>query len=131
MVRRVAIDTSLSTNVLKLYLKSGKAPPDVQKNLDKIIKLKARISDIDEDHSRFQKQHYEATRDQNRVRDNLNLLRKTPGNAALRSVLTKKLAKLEADLGKLSGKIVKLSEEKAQLTREIKVIIRQVTVIEK
>lgn len=131
VVRRVAIDTSLSTNVLKLYLKSGKATPSVQKSLDKIIKLKARIGDIDEDHARFQKQHYEATRDQNRVRDNLNLLRKSPGNAALRAELTKKLAKLEADLGKLSGKIVKLSEEKATLSQQIKAIIRTVTVIEK
>lgn len=131
MVRRVAIDTSLSTNVLKLYLKSGKAPPDVQKSLNKIIKLKARIGDIDEDHNRYQKQHYEATRDQNRVRDNLNLLRKSAGNSALRAELTKKLAKLEADLGKLSGQIVKLSEEKAKLNREIKVLIRGVTVIEK
>ncbi len=131
MVRRVAIDTSLSTNVLKLYLKSGKASPTVQKSLDKIIKLKARIGDIDEDHNRYQKQHREATRDQKRVRDNLNLLRKSPGNTALRAQLTKKLAKLEATLGKLSGTIVKLSEEKATLTREIKVIIRTVTVIEK
>ncbi len=131
VVRRVSIDTSLSTNVLKLYLASGKAPADVQKNIDKILKLKERIGDINEDHARHQKQHREASRDQDRVRANLNLLRKSPGNQALRSELTKKLARLEAELGKLSGKIVKLSEEKAQLNREIKVIIRNVTVIEK
>lgn len=131
VVRRVAIDTSLSTNVLKLYLASGKAPADVQASIDKILKLKQRISDIEEDHARHQKQHREASRDQDRVRANLNLLRKTAGNQALRSELTKKLAKLEANLGKLSGEIVKLSEEKAQLSREIKVIIRSVTVIEK
>ncbi len=131
VVRRVAIDTSLSTNVLKLYLASGKAPPHVQKSIDKILKLKERISDIDEDHNRLQKQHSEASRDQDRVRANLNLLRKTPGNQSLRAELTKKLANQEATLGKLSGTIVKLSEEKAQLSREIKVIIREVTVIEK
>lgn len=131
VVRRVAIDTSLSTNVLKLYLASGKAPAHVQKDIDKILKLKQRISDINEDHSRLQKQHREASHDQDRVRANLNLLRKSPGNQALRNELTKKLAKLEADLGKLSGKIVKLSEEKAKLSREIKVIIRGVTVIAK
>ncbi len=131
VVRRLAIDTSLSTNVLKLYLASGKAPANVQASIDKILKLKERIGDIDQDHNRYRKQHNEATRDQNRVRDNLNLLRKSPGNRALRAQLTKKLAKLEADLGKLSGTIVKLSEEKAQLTREIKVLIRGVTVIEK
>mgnify|MGYP003630961042 CR=1 FL=1 len=131
VVRRVAIDTSLSTNVLKLYLASGNAPANVKKSIDQILTLKQRISDIDEDHARHQKQHREASHDQDRVRANLNLLRKTPGNQALRSELTKKLAKLEADLGKLSGSIVKLSEEKAQLEREIKVIIRTVTVIEK
>jgi len=131
VVRRVAIDTSLSTNVLKLYLASGKAPANVRKSIDEILKLKQRISDIDEDYRRFQQQHREASRDQDRVRANVNLLRKTPGNASLRNELTKKLAKLEADLGTLSGKIVKLSEEKAQLTRQINVLIRNVTVIEK
>ena len=131
VVRRLAIDTSLSTNVLRLYLASGKAPANVQASIDKILKLKERIADIDQDHGRYQKQHNEATRDQNRVRDNLNLLRKSPGNKALRAQLTKKLAKLEADLGKLSGTIVKLSEEKAQLIRQIRVLIRGVTVIEK
>jgi hypothetical protein len=131
MVRRVAIDTSLSTNVLKLYLKSGQATPEVQKTIDKILSLKARISDIDEDHARFQKQHHEATRDQNRVRENLNLLRKSPGNVDLRNQLTRKLAALESDLGKLSGQIVKLSEEKANLERDIKNLIRSVTVIGK
>lgn len=131
VVRRVAIDTSLSTNVLKLYLQSGQATPEVQKSIDKILTMKARISDIDEDHTRFQKQHAEASRDQERVRENLNLLRKSPGNTDLRSDLTKKLAALESDLGKLSGQVVKLSEEKATLDREIKAIIRTVTVIGK
>ena len=93
VVRRVAIDTSLSTSVLKLYLASGKAPPEVQKRIDQ-IQRKQRIHDIDEDHARHQKQHREASHDQDRVRANLNLLRKTPGNQALRSELTKKLAKL-------------------------------------
>jgi hypothetical protein len=131
VVRRVAIDTSLSTNVLKLYLASGKASPTVQQGIDKILKLKERIGDIDQDHSRYQKQHREASLDQDRVRANLNLLRKTPGNQALRAELTKKLAKLESNLGTLSGTIVKLSEEKAQLTREINVLIRGISVIEK
>ncbi len=129
MVRSVAIDTNLSTTVLTLYLRNGKAPKDVQAKIDQILKIKVRIGEIDEDSGRFNKQHYDATRDQNRVRSNLNLLRKSPGNKALRSELTKKLAALEASLGKLSGKIVKLSEEKANLTRQMKTIIRQITIL--
>jgi hypothetical protein len=128
-VRRVAIDTSLSTNVLTLYLKSGKAPPAVQKTIDKILKLKARTGDIDDERRRLDKLHADHTRDQNRVRDNLNLLRKTKGNEGLRAELTRKLAKLEAELGKVSGQLVKLSEERARLAQEIKVLIRQISVI--
>jgi hypothetical protein len=61
------------------------------------------------------------------VRKNLNLLRKTKGNAALQAELTRKLARLESELGKLSGRLVEISESTAELTTRMKVLIRSIT----
>lgn len=127
LVRQVGIDTSVSTTVLRVYLEAGTAPPEVAQALRRILELKARIGDIEREEARLEKQHRELSAEQGRVRDNLNLLRKTKGNEALQKTLVEKLAKLEADLGQLSAKRVKLSDEKAELSGQMTVIIRQVS----
>ncbi|MBN1607276.1 MAG: hypothetical protein JW940_11630 [Polyangiaceae bacterium] len=76
---------------------------------------------------RLEEQHAHLSAEQNRVRKNLDLLRKSKGNDALRASLTRKLEGLDADLGKLSGSLVSLSEKDAELTSRMKVLIRSVT----
>lgn len=127
LVRQVGIDTSVSTTVLRVYLEDGKAPPAVAAQLAKVLEIKGRMDDIDRENERIAKQHRELSAEQTRVRENLNLLRKTRGNDALQKTLVEKLAKLEEDLGKLSGKMVRFSDEKAGLTTQLHVIIRQIT----
>lgn len=127
LVRQVGIDTGVSTTVLRVYLEAGTAPPEVAKQLRRVLEIKARIGDIEREEGRLEKQHRELSAEQGRVRDNLNLLRKTKGNEALQKTLVEKLATLEADLGQLSAKRVKLSDEKAELSGQMTVIIRQIT----
>ncbi len=127
LVRQVGIDTSVSTTVLRVYLEAGTAPPEVQKQLKQVLELKGRIGDIDTEHARLEKQHRDFSQEQSRVRDNLNLLRKSRGNEALQKTLVEKLAKLEEDLGKLSGKMVRLSDEKAGLSSQMNIIIRNIS----
>lgn len=127
LVRQVGIDTGVSTTVLRVYLEAGTAPPEVAKQLRRVLEIKGRIGDIEREEARLEKQHRELSAEQGRVRDNLNLLRKTKGNEVLQKTLVEKLAKLEADLGQLSAKRVKLSDEKAELSGQMTVIIRQIT----
>ena len=127
VVRRERFNTNLSLSVLDIYMKSGKAPPEVAKKLDEAKKLKSRIDDLQREVSRVEKLHRTLSRDQERVRKNLKMLGKTKGNAALRRELEQKLADQERDLGKLSGQLVRASEERADLDKKLNVVIRTIT----
>jgi chromosome segregation ATPase len=113
--------------VLKVYLGGGKAPAEVKEKLDRILEIKRKLAETDAETARLKKQHTDMSSDQERVRANLNLLRKTKGNRDLEQQLAKKLAELETELGTLSGKLVRLSEERATLEREMVAIIRTVS----
>lgn len=130
VVRRQGIDTSLSMSVLRIYMKSGKAPPAIAGKLAKVIEHKKRIDEIAREVRRLEKLHRDLSRDQQRVRKNLKLLGKTSGNTALRRELAAKLAAQERELGKHSAAVVRLSEERAGLTRQLNVLIRTVTLLD-
>jgi len=125
--RNVAIDSSNTMELFRMYLAGGKAPPDVAKTLKEVLELKQQVNDKRKEVEHVQSQHGQLSRDQDRVRANLNVLRKTPGNEQLRNELARKLAKLEAELGKLSGRLVALSEEIAELEARMKVLIRGIS----
>jgi hypothetical protein len=125
--KNVTIDTAISTEVLNLFLEGGKVPPGVKEPLTRILAIKRQIAESDAETARLRRQHEDQSRDQDRVRANLNTLRKTKGNRELEQQLAKKLADLETELGTVSGKLVRLSEEKATLEREMVAIIRTVT----
>jgi hypothetical protein len=125
--RNVAIDTSLGLSVLKVYLEGGKVPAAAAATLKQVMELQSKLQDSRNESARLEKQHADLSRDQDRVRANLNTLRKTTGNQALQAQLAKKLAEQEEELGKLSGKLVQLSEQQAELSAQLKALIKTVS----
>ena len=125
--RWLAIDSSMATTVLKLFSSSGKIPAGLKPTIDKILAAKGRIAEIDGELGRISRQKSELSSDQDRVRANLDLLRKVKGNAALRARLTASLAKLEEQLSKLTSSYVKLDEEKARLEGTIRALIGEIS----
>ncbi len=125
--RRLGIDTSLGVSVLKMYVEGGKVPEATKKTLREVLDIKAKLEQVRSDSRRLRKTHDDLSRDQDRVRANLNTLRKTTGNQQLQNELAKKLAKLETDLGKLSGELVQLSEQEAELERQMNALIKTVS----
>jgi hypothetical protein len=127
LVRQLAIDSDLSTTVLKMYMGSGKVPKEVASALGKVLEHKARLGEITQESGRLNQQHQALSGDQQRVRDNINLLRKTAGNAELQRSLVTRLAALEEQLGELSAKMVRLSEEQAQKQQKMNELISGIT----
>lgn len=127
LVRHLGIDTTLGLSVLQVYLQGGKVPPAARETLQKVIAVKAELDEIRRETQRLRRTHGDASRDQDRVRANLDTLRKTKGNLPLQQELAKKLAKLETDLGALSGKLVALSERQAELEGEMNALIKTVS----
>jgi hypothetical protein len=126
MVRQVGIDTDLGGNVLKLYLKGGRVPPAIAAALTQVLEPKSLLQRNREEAARLRTLHADLSRDQERVRENLDTLRKTKGNQALQSQLAQKLARQEDELGKLSGKLVELSEAEATLEQRMSALIKDI-----
>jgi len=125
--RWLAVDTSMATTVLKLFSSSGKVPASIKPTIDKILAAKQRMAEIAGETARISRTKNELSSDQDRVRANLDLLRKVKGNAALRARLTRSLGALEDQLGKLTARYVKLDEEKARLEGTIRALIGEIS----
>ena len=92
-----------------------------------ILSVKKRIGEIDQETGRLSERHRASTTDQDRVRQNLELLRKTAGNQSLQRDLLEKLTALETELGRYSAQLVRLSEDKAEAQRKLSELIGKVT----
>jgi hypothetical protein len=125
--RAVAIDSSNATELLRVYLGGGQAPPAVARVLQQALELQSNLADQRKEEARLRTQHAAWTADSARVRENLNVLRRTKGNAALEQELARKLATLERDLGLLSGRLVQLSETIAELEAKLKQLLSDVS----
>lgn len=125
--RQISIDTDLATTALKLYLGSGKVPRELEPAIQELLRIKEKLANNASESERLERQRDQLAADQERVRDNLNLLRRTSGNDALQRQLVDKLGDLEQDLGKLSGRIVRLSDESAELARKMIEIVKGIT----
>src|SRR5690606_5580818 len=119
VARKVAIDTTWGVDVLRVHLDSGQIPAATGAQVNAVVELQRELHGVRTDIKRLRQRHGEFEADQKRVRDNLNVLRKTQGNAALQSELATKLAQQELELGKLSAELVRASEKEASLERQL------------
>jgi hypothetical protein len=127
VTRTVAIDSANASQLLQAYLGKGSAPPAVARVIEQLLVLQGQLADNRKEEARLNKQRSTWATDADRVRENLNVLRRTRGNAALEGELAGKLATLERELGKLSGRLVQLSEASAEVEAKIKALIKDVS----
>lgn len=124
--RWLAVDTSMAQTVLKLFASSGSVPDAIKPVLEQILGAQQRLSQIEQQLGRIERLKHELAADQDRVRENLDLLRKVKGNAELQGKLTRSLAELETKLSGLTAELVKLDEEKARLRGTLEALIGQI-----
>jgi hypothetical protein len=127
-VRRwLAVDTSLATTVLRLFLGKGEVPAGTRPALEKILAAREKLDRVEAEIARVSNLRSELHDDQSRVRSNLEALRKVRGNEALKAKLARNLSSLEDQLSKLTARYVKLDEEKAALQAEMRSQIAQIS----
>jgi outer membrane murein-binding lipoprotein Lpp len=127
VTRKLTIDSANTLELFRMYMGGGKAPAHLKQVLSEVLTLKEKINELKQEEQRRRGTHQALSLDQDRVRANLNVLRKTPGNQELKNELTRKLAQLEAELGKLSGRLVELSEKIAELEARMKALFKGIT----
>lgn len=121
--RTTTIDTDMDAERLLITLRNTSLPPEVDTVIKSVLALKQQA-----DAARKEIQHLTELRetlssDQQRVRNNLDTLRKTKGNAGLQQTLSNKLAQLELELGEISGKLVEQVEKRAELSKQMSALL--------
>ena len=121
--RSTTIDTDMDAERLLITLRNTSLPPEVDTVIKSVLALKQQA-----DAARKEIQHLTELRetlssDQQRVRNNLDTLRKTKGNAGLQQTLSNKLAQLELELGEISGKLVEQVEKRAELSKQMSALL--------
>lgn len=117
--RTTNIDTDLTAERLLLTLHNTQLPAQLKSALDEVLAVKREAEQVDRDVRHQQQLRSSLEHDQKRVRDNLDVLWKTKGNAQLQNSLAQKLSKLEQELGLVSGKLVELVEKRAELSKRM------------
>ena len=104
-----------------------RSPASIKGDIDQLIEIKARIRKLEEDNKRFKRTYRDYDADQNRLRANLETLRKTHGNQQLVNELVAKLADIEKKLGSMSSDMIRNDEEIASLKARMDLIIQGIS----
>ncbi len=123
--RTTSVDTDMDAERLVLTLHNTQLPPQIAAALQQVLTVKIEADQVDRDIAHQNELKASLESDQERVRENLDTLRKTKGNAQLQQTLAQKLSKLENELGVVSGKLVELIEKRAELSKRITDMIRK------
>lgn len=123
--RTTTIDTDMDAERLVLTLSNTKLPPEVDAALKRVLSVKVEVDQVDREIQHQNQLKASLESDQERVRENLDTLRKTKGNGQLQQSLAQKLSKLEQELGVVSGKLVELIEKRAELSKRLTDMVRK------
>ena len=124
--KRVNIHSNLSGELLNIYLGSHEIDPALQKSLNKILKVKKRLTTIstDMDHITAKKARWENT--QRRIRANLQRLNEADGNTRLKRDQNRKLSEADNEISALVAKLIKLDDERARLKGTLTILFEDI-----
>lgn len=127
MRRTIGIFEPLADKVIAVFLTGGDIPADVREKLAEALKMKTRITDIDERLAAVREISEDLSARLSEVRANLDVIRKTARTAGLRDELAKKMKHLTDELDKRTKEIVTLDEERSELNVRIKEMLREIS----
>jgi hypothetical protein len=124
--RTLSFSSSLGMDSLKFYMTGDDVKPEVRKSLETFFAYRQRQGELKKKKNHLQEKYRNIERDQNRLRDNIELLRKTKGNKALLQKQIEKLMKLSNELSKISATIVKSDDEIADIEAKIGPLLEKI-----
>jgi len=124
--RTLSFSSSLGMDSLKFYMTGDDVKPEVRKALETFFSYRKRQGELKNEKNRLHEKYRNWERDQNRLRDNIELLRKTKGNKALLQKQIAKLVKLSNKLSKISATIVKSDDEIADIEAKIGPLLEKI-----
>jgi chromosome segregation ATPase len=111
--------TNITTNDIQVFVQSNYLTPEMEKSLEDVAELKARIAALSREVAEKQGEINTIARDQERMRENLRALGKTVEEKQLVQRYVGKIAQGEDQLESLRQEEKKLQDEKNNLQRQL------------
>lgn len=128
---RVFCETYILTNItsdnIEFFVKMNYISPDLKRIFEKIVELKSKINDIKTKIKTKEKRCSDIFNDQQRLRENLKVLKDTPQERKLSEEYVSKLSLQEKELEDLKKEIQKLQNEGERYSSELDKIIKNIS----
>lgn len=119
--------TDLTPGDLEIFISGNYISPEVRDVFNKIVKLKAKVVELEKEISDREERRDSIFEDQERIRENLKALKDTPAERKLAEEYVNRLTKQEGELQNIQGEIEKLEKEKEQYEQEMDEIITKLS----
>ena len=116
--------TKLSRDNLDLFIRQRSVNDDVRQKLEKLIDLRARVSEIEEKLKTLEAEETAISEDQARLRENIEALTKTPEAKQLIARYIAKANEQETRIEQITKERQTLIAERERLERELAAAIR-------
>jgi hypothetical protein len=117
--------SSMTPDVLLNYVQSKNLPAAAKKQLEAVVAKKGEVSGVDNELRRIETQMAEMSRDQDRIRQNINSLNHVAGQEAQVTRYANDLARQEGTLAQLRDRQSELRKRKAALETELNAMIEK------
>lgn len=128
---RVFCETYILTNItsdnIEFFVKMDYISPDLKMIFEKIVELNSKINDIKTKIGTKERRCSDIFNDQQRLRENLKVLKDTPQERKLSEEYVSKLSLQEKELEELKKEIQKLQDEREGYYKELDKIIKNVS----
>jgi hypothetical protein len=117
--------SSMTPDVLLNYVQSRNLPAAAKKQLEAVVAKKGEVSGVDNELGRIETQMTEMSRDQDRIRQNINSLNHVAGQEAQVTRYANDLARQEGTLAQWRDRQSELRKRKAALETELNAMIEK------
>lgn len=115
--------SNLTPEDIEIFMSKSYISPDIRKAFNKIVELKVKINQLDNEISKKEEKRDSISEDQVRIRENIKALKDTPAEKKLAEEYVNKLSVQEGELEDLQKEIEQLQQEKEKYEKELDEIL--------
>lgn len=119
--------TNLTPEDIEVFISKNYISPEIRKTFNKIVELKTKISQLNNEISRKEERRSSIFEDQERIRENIKALKDTPAEKKLAEEYVNRLSIQEEELETLQKEVEQLKQEKEKQQKELDGIITKIS----
>jgi hypothetical protein len=125
VLQRTEAVSNIGPDQLLLYVQNGQLSPAAKQQLQAVAEKRRGVADADAETKRIEAEMAEITRDQDRIRQNLNSLNRVSGQQEMVQRYATELAKGDASMISLRDRLAEVRKRRAALEAELNSLVEK------